>query len=308
MVKKDSDKYNYGLALLRIWMCFEVIQDHFMKWEVSNKYELGQPYRLIYEYGNVAVPVFMIMSFMFTGISDIASDREKIKRRLARLLLPYLFWNLIYYIVYAFIGLIKPESGLDYGLKDVVSQFLFGSVYNATLWFQVEIIVISIIFILIYRFLNKSIANGIIIAGAAISLAVQYNGFLGKLYITDYTQTIIGKLFNPSDYVFTFFRFFEVFPMAVLGLAIVGRGLFKECDIRRRIMRIVVIMLLLKFFRNTQFFVLPNGFGYGGCSIISYSAMYNLFVLLLTFGYAAEYCKKRYQNSCEYNNGDILYA
>lgn len=279
MTVEKVDRYNYGLAILRIWMCFEVILDHFMKWEVSSKYELNQPYRLLYEYGNVAVPVFMIMSFLLCDISGIALENGRAKRRLYRLLIPYAFWNCFYFILYAVLAFIKPGAVGNYGIKDFISQFLFGSVYNATLWFQVEIIVITILFLLIYKHLKKELANKVVLVMAIVSIAVQYTGLLARFYMIDHSSTILGRIFNPADYVFTIFRFFEVLPMAAIGVLLFQYGFIKEYNLKHRIIFIIALLFLLKFFRNTAFFVEPNGFGYGGARLIVI-ALLTVFVFL----------------------------
>ncbi len=76
--------------------------------------------RLLFEYGGAAVPVFMIMAFIFTDIESISKDRNRILKRLKRLLVPYCFWNVAYYIVYYTIDHINKEITLTHGLSDLI--------------------------------------------------------------------------------------------------------------------------------------------------------------------------------------------
>ena len=71
-MKMHRESFNYGLALLRIWMCFEVVLDHF--W-THGTYTWPNPFA---KYGAVAVPIFMIMSFYFTDVERVSKDNKMI--------------------------------------------------------------------------------------------------------------------------------------------------------------------------------------------------------------------------------------
>lgn len=58
--KKD---FNIGLAFIRIWMSFEVVLCHFWK---QGKPELGDPLWIFSRMAQMAVPVFMLISFILT--------------------------------------------------------------------------------------------------------------------------------------------------------------------------------------------------------------------------------------------------
>lgn len=71
-MEKDKE-YNYGLALLRILMCFEVILCHFYN---------GGGSRFLFLFDvlkNYAVPVFMMMSFLLTAKIFLTKIRFRLK-------------------------------------------------------------------------------------------------------------------------------------------------------------------------------------------------------------------------------------
>ena len=265
----DSENYNYGLAILRIWMCFEVVLDHFMSWNTSNKYEIKQPMRLLFEYGGVAVPVFMIIAFVFTDIEAVSKDKSKIAKRLKRLLVPYCFWNIAYYVVYYIIEHVNTEITLTHGISDLAWQFLFGSAINATLWFQTEIIVITALYILIYRVFAKKTANMIVTGTAVIAIVLQYTGMHSKLCLVQFPATLFGCYFDSQYFIYTVVRFFEVLPMAAIGVFIFQRGFLGDRSIKTRIVLLFCLVATLRILLNTEFFVMPYGLGYQGLQVIA---------------------------------------
>lgn len=73
--------YNYGWAILRMWMCFEVVTDHLWYREngISN---IGS--WLVYLHGSVAVPVFMLLAFVLSYDKIQSDSKEKYVERLQR--------------------------------------------------------------------------------------------------------------------------------------------------------------------------------------------------------------------------------
>lgn len=110
--------------------------------------------------GQLAVPGFFCMSgYLFfrsfgadKGKADlIAAFKHKLIKRIYSLLLPYLLWNLIYYIVYLAAG--RAETGFS-ELFHAVLEYR----YNPVFWYLHELILITIITPLIYVLLKHRIA------------------------------------------------------------------------------------------------------------------------------------------------------
>lgn len=91
----QNKRYNIGLELLRAFMCFEVILEHFWDKATIPVY-LG----LFDELGGVAVPVFMLMSFFLTEPTFVGKDKIKCRKRLWRVAFPQIGWAIIYWVVY----------------------------------------------------------------------------------------------------------------------------------------------------------------------------------------------------------------
>ena len=80
-------EYNEGIALMRVFLTFAVILNHF--WKVKDPGFL-QP---LYLFRSCAVPVFMMLSFYLTERSISFPAKEKIKKRISRLAWPFCAWG-----------------------------------------------------------------------------------------------------------------------------------------------------------------------------------------------------------------------
>ena len=97
VIKKDSklnEEYRYGIALLKIIMCFEVVYAHF---DMSSSNTI---YLFPFQYAKaLAVPCFTMFSFYFLSIKcDYSQRLNKMKNRINRLCLPHFVWTIIYYL------------------------------------------------------------------------------------------------------------------------------------------------------------------------------------------------------------------
>lgn len=84
MLKKE---YNEGIALMRVFLTFAVILNHF--WKVKDPGFL----RPLYLFRSCAVPVFMMLSFYLTERSISFPAKEKINKRISRLAWPFFAWG-----------------------------------------------------------------------------------------------------------------------------------------------------------------------------------------------------------------------
>lgn len=96
---KKNQKYNLGLAILRLWMSFEVVLCHY--WSgMSNNYKGSL--NIFLKFGTLAVPIFVIISFYLTETKISTSDKNSFMKRIQRLLIPYIGWGVIYWFIYIF--------------------------------------------------------------------------------------------------------------------------------------------------------------------------------------------------------------
>lgn len=237
-------KTNYGICLLRIVMCFEVIIAHF--YHETNVPFLMKPFVIISGY---AVPCFMIVAFYFSASIFINSDITKYKNRMYRLVVPHVGWSIIYFFVLNVIALI--ENGDPCTLKALFLQLLFGHSIIASMWFMVNLIWITILFFAISKTkLNFTYALLIILI---ICLLIQYSGLTLPLY---------NLGFNLS---YPVGRIFCMIPCASLGVILYKYNLLERLK-RHSVYAFVLSVggMAFSIVLNSK----PEGFGYSGISAL----------------------------------------
>ncbi len=174
IAEKKSRDFHTGIGLLRIWMSLEVVMVHFFSADSAP----GLLAALHATGGMAAVPAFMTLAFCLTG--NRLSDDRYVRRRLTRLLIPYLAWPVIFYLVYAVVGCFGQQALPEVHMSDLLWQWATGSsgVLNSPLWFTANLI----LFTIILRGLGKKartpvsvICSGVFLIAAG--LALQYSGF-----------------------------------------------------------------------------------------------------------------------------------
>lgn len=197
-----KDKYNYGLAILRIWMSFEVVLDHYWIHENDSGFSL-----LFSFFGGIAVPVFMIMSFYLTERKIICGELKWMRKRLYKLILPYILSAVFIFAVYTLLDKVYGR-GLTSGWGDLWWQLLLGSSKNINppLWFQFDMIVWLLVLFTICHIQYKNI-DMMIWMLLIVSIIIQYTGInynifcnfryeirypLGRLLETHYHLRVVG--------------------------------------------------------------------------------------------------------------------
>lgn len=250
-------------------MCFCVILCHCWTARVPG-YLL--PLYMVKDY---AVPVFMFISFYFQQKTFVSRDKVRITRRIEKLVLPQIIWALIYFAVFSWIDLItKSESKLK--ITSLFWQILTGhSPYlNPTMWFQIDLIIISILFFIIFNFSGEYRGVIIIICLSVLSFFLQYSG-------------INYRCFGDMRYeVFcTLGRIAETFPAAAFGF-ISSKYSFLELEKRNRGIYIFImhmlsgLILILAYYRVL---VPAESFGYAGIWKVLFA--YSITCLAFNFEY-----------------------
>ena len=245
---------NYGLSLLKLWMSFEVVLCHF--WNAGKDFSpLLKPFEIARP---MAVMTFMFTAFLLTAQPIISSDKTKIYRRINRLVIMQVGWAVIYFAFYALEALLFGK-GMFAGrkflgmVKELILQIFFGHTINQTMWFQVDLIVIYVMFAWIYFVMERRKALILTVFTWLAALAVQYSG-------------INIMLFGNMGYTFKYSlgRICEMLPLACAGILFVNYDIMKKLSGHKFISAVLCAVLFIIAVKFRE--IIPNaqGFGYSG--------------------------------------------
>lgn len=239
--KKDI---NIGIRILRVCLSFTVVMDHFYNIEKLQKF-----YHILYYH----IPTFFLISFYFTFKTLTSFNIDKMKLRLERLLIPYFSWCIISWIIKnIYFHIFKREC--RHSLIDFVINLINGHIFNVVLWFQIILILLTIIFIIII-----------------LSFKTNYFLILQILYFLSYflqyseiNYTFFRNNFDSHSRS-TFGRFVEALPNAITGfflssIDIIGSIKKKNFSIKVIFFSLITIILISKY----EIFGNIKTFKYGG--------------------------------------------
>jgi len=151
LIKKQNNKTNVSIQLLRFLLCFWVVIIHCTY--VKPKYKK-------YMFRGFHVPTFIFIAFYF--YYPLLSKRNIIKiiSRFQRLLIPYLLWPIIQLII-LHLSLKKFKFGVmnfinQLSLKKIYLQILIGTQIYGIFWFQFNLIFLSLFFTIVSFMFKKS--------------------------------------------------------------------------------------------------------------------------------------------------------
>jgi len=250
----NNNYKNLGIEILRMILCLWVISFHFAGLKNYLKYKILR--------ASFHVPTFMLISFYFTYNTFISNDIIKYKKRLERLLVPYIIWPIIFL-------LISNSSYDSINIKklifELLLQYITGYKIYVILWFVGSLIFLEIFFKIIHILFNKQ-SLLILKILSIISYLVQYEEINYNIFYL-YPTYIIGVS-----------RIIEMMPIAVTGLCLRNINIFKTIK-NDKIKYIFFSMIILFFIYNYNVFGNFKGFGYNGiknniagiCLFISFS-------------------------------------
>ena len=150
------------------------------------------------------IPTFFVLSFYFTYHTFATYNISKIKLRFERIVIPYFVWSIICWLL--FIYYYKFKRKCPHKIYDLFSGLLNGHSLNLTFWFQVILVLTSLImaiFVLFFREKYLLILN----FWLAFSYILQYSGLNYNFFLIHY----------DSHYSATYSRFFNTFPNSICG-------------------------------------------------------------------------------------------
>ena len=176
----NKKNINLGIELLRMILSFFIVTRHFLKLKYKNTFLT----EFIFYAQPFYVPLFFLISFYFSYKTFSSRNIDKIKLRFIRILIPYIIWPTLLWIRFNKSHLISFKYNLNM-FKSIFYQLLIGYDFYAVLWFQFDLIMISIIIsIVIFIFKNQYL------------LVLKIFGIFCFLINKPYEKTLI--LFNKN--------------------------------------------------------------------------------------------------------------
>jgi fucose 4-O-acetylase-like acetyltransferase len=186
---KVEKKINIGLAILRIYLSFVVVTVHSFK----PKATIRQKFIIKIIYNSIHVPNFYILSFYFCYNLFNSKNIRKIKIRFQRLLIPYFIWPIIFWSLENLLSFLFQKIN-KIAFKELMLQLLTGHVFMTVLWFQYDLIFITLSLCIIHLLFKENLI----------------------IYILINLQ-IFGIFFTHSNYNFIYFKKFIIIKNILLG-------------------------------------------------------------------------------------------
>lgn len=203
VIKPNKKIHDYGLGILKTFLAVLVIAAH----QFSRNTTKNEIILKIYDNRNIHVPSFFIMSFYFTCHNLLSQNPKKILSRFVRLLIPYIGWPIIIKQTNRIYNQ-KYKTKFPDSIEILKSQLFWGQEYLDQFWFQWDLIVTTLLFVLIILIFRKNCLF-ILILILILFYYFQYSG--------NYFQKYLPIQKNNK---YTILRMFEMVPLGVTGFII----------------------------------------------------------------------------------------
>ena len=219
---------NFGIEILRMILCFWVVLFHCLR--KSESYIIINFKRKMFH-----VPSFFFISFYF--LFPVIKERniKKMKLRLERLTIPYLFWPVIIWCLNNIFQLFLKKSLYGYfiPLIQLEKQIIVGRVFCGHLWFLFNLLIFTIIFFILIIVLKLNNFLKVIQLFSIISYILQYSKY--NYYFFDKYKDSVSHSVG---------HFVESFPIAISAFFV------KYSDIINKIFKWRKIVIFYSFLFN----------------------------------------------------------
>ena len=246
---KKIKSYHYGLALLKSYLAFLVVVTH----QFSRKSTKNTLILRITNDTSYHVPCFFVLSFYFSFKNLISFNKEKIINRFIRLLIPYIGWPFIILLINKIYNL-KLGKKLPDTYEALKAQLIWGSGYIGQFWFQWNLIVSTLFFVIIMFVFRKNF-QFILILIIILFYYIQYSG------------NNLAKYLNlKKNDIFTVGRIFEMIPLGVTGLTLGHYDIINKLH-TFKFQSFTVSLLIYNFIQDYKVFSNIRGFYYQGIEL-----------------------------------------
>lgn len=246
--KRSPMGHNNGIDILRIWMSFEVILNHFWNYTPSGNVVLD----FFSDFRGLAVPCFMFLSFLLCAhkLDSPEFVRKDLHKRFVRLAIPIMFWGVVCYVLINAIFVITGK-GHQLTIYDLGLQLMLGHVYNTPMWFMNVLLALTLTIVVMTQSVRHDYLIWANVCLTVCSLLFCISGF-------DYW---CFEGMRPA-FRYTIGRYFEMLPY--VGIANVLYFCGKRVSFRHsRWIHIVILSLCCCAGWALSYVDWPDTFGYG---------------------------------------------
>lgn len=275
--KLENKNINLGIEILRMILSFWVLSFHCLE---NNK--INYFLYLITKTKFYHVPCFSFISFYFSNNVFYSGDINKFKKRLERLLIPYIIWPFIFFISNNAFTHKKKIS-----FYELYLQIICGRQFSIPLWYLFSIIFLTILIYILLK-IFKDFFLFIIQIIIILIYMIQYSHLYNLLdgYKDNVRLPILGTL--------------NIFPLSALGLIFSSSQIFQILQIYRKNVLFFSYIFLFCSFRYNIFIDLG---GFQGISYIFSSLSLFVGFYLLPFDSLNPFLKKSIKQITSYTNG-----
>jgi hypothetical protein len=265
-----------GFAFLRIYLSFLVVSSHCFEPNSTARKKII--IRIIHN--AVHVPTFFIMSFYFCYNSFKSKNIRKNKIRLQRLLIPYFVWPIIIWSLNNLLSFFFIKINII-PFKKFILQFITGNDFMGILWFQCNLILITLLIMIIHFLLSEKL-----VLYTLINLL-----FFGMFFTYSEYNYILFSKYNFCI-KFSFGRFFEICGYCVTGYFLASSN-FVYILSKNRIISINIFIPILILIIKYKIFLIITGFYYQGLRLYFLSnSVFFIFSLIPNEGFMNKYITK----------------
>ena len=227
-------KINLGIQVLRMVLCFWVLCYHCLDDNNINYFLFFITKTKFYH-----VPCFCFISFYFSYKIFVLPNSFKVKRRIERLLIPYIIWPLLIFLIH---NILFKEKIL---LHDLLIQLIFGRKFIGPLWYLFSMI-FQTIFLYISSYIFKSYFIYFILIISFFSYCAQYSYFYDLL--NNYTNNVRLPLLDTLN----------LLPISILGITLASNKIFETT--KSKILFFIFSFIFLFFILKNDIFVDLGGY------------------------------------------------